>query len=654
MLHNALGIGLISLAALVVAYFTYGRFLARRVFCLDPNYTTPSHTLRDGIDYVPTRPPILFGHHFASIAGLGPILGPALAVIWGWLPALLWVVLGSIFIGAVHDLGALYVSLHHQGRSIGEVSRHVIGPRARLLALLIIFFMMSVAMGAFCSTLADLFLNYNPDAIIPTFGLMLVAIGVGLTMYQFRAPLGLITLAALVVFAGLIFYGISHPVLSYRWFCSPKTLQVLDAAIQQAESLSALPEGSPSKDSNPIEGQRSLAEPALQLTRPYGAAALKKYLEATGQQEALAELGSLTDPHSALGRANYAWIAALLAYAFLASVLPVWLLLQPRDYINSFQLYFMVGALFIGLGIAGLVGSEANRVECEPIRTGLPDALPWVPFLFVTVACGAVSGFHSLVSSGTTVKQLDRETHALPIGYGGMLTEAALAILVIVACVAGNTQDWAPGGIYASWSGLREAGLAGQLHAMFHGGSMFLEHLGIPPQVGQTLLAVTVVAFALTTLDSATRLLRFNVEELCRAVRLNWLANRYVGSTVAVAGIAFFALVPAGQTLWRLFGTVNQMLAGLALLVVSVFLWKLRRPVWYTLLPMIGMLIVSTWAMLLSIPGFWKDPKLSPTQQWALTIVSGVLIAMAGWLVVEALLVFAKGRSTGQETSSSS
>lgn len=641
MLHNAMLIALVSLAALVAAYFTYGRFLARRIFRLDPNRATPSHTLTDGIDYVPTRPPILFGHHFASIAGLGPILGPALAVIWGWLPALLWVVLGSIFIGAVHDMGALYVSLHHQGRSIGEVSRHVIGPRARLLALLIIFFMMSVAMGAFCSTLADLFLNYNPDAIVPTFGLMLVAIGVGLAVYQFRAPLGLTTAAALVVFAGLILYGIYTPVLSYRWFCSAQTRQVVDTAIQEAESSAKPP-------------QESSAENTPVLSRPYGAAAVAKYLEATGQKEALADLGSLNDPQSALGRANYAWIASLLAYAFLASVLPVWLLLQPRDYINSFQLYFMLAALFIGLMIAGLVGSEANRVECEPVRGELPDALPWIPFLFVTVACGAVSGFHSLVSSGTTVKQLDRETHALPIGYGGMLTEAALAVLVIVACVAGNTKDWGPGGIYASWSGLRGAGLAGQLHAMFHGGSMFLEHLGIPPRVGQTLLAVTVVAFALTTLDSATRLLRFNVEELCRAVRLNWLANRYVGSAVAVAGIAFFALVPAGQTLWRLFGTVNQMLAGLALLVVSVFLWKLRRPVWYTLLPMIAMLIVSTWAMLLSIPGFWKDTKLSPTQQWALTIVSGVLIAMAGWLVVEALLVFAKGRSTGQETSGSS
>ena len=632
MLHNAMVIALVSLAALVVAYFTYGRFLARRIFRLDPNWPTPSHTMTDGIDYVPTRPPILFGHHFASIAGLGPILGPALAVIWGWLPALLWVVLGSIFIGAVHDMGALYVSLHHQGRSIGEVSRHVIGPRARLLALLIIFFMMLVAMGAFCSTLADLFLNYNPDAIIPTFGLMLVAVAVGVAVYQWRAPLGLTTAAALVVFAGLILYGIYCPVLTYRWFCSTQTRQVLDTAMEEAEN-------------SPKASEESSAEKTPVLSRPYGAAAVAKYLEATGQTEAAAELGNLNDPQTALGRANYAWIAALLAYAFLASVLPVWLLLQPRDYINSFQLYFMLAALFLGLMIAGLVGSEANRVECQPVRADLPDALPWMPFLFVTVACGAVSGFHSLVSSGTTVKQLDRETHALPIGYGGMLTEAALAVLVIVACVAGNTRDWAPGGIYASWSGLRASGLAGQLHAMFHGGSMFLEHLGIPPQVGQTLLAVTVVAFALTTLDSATRLLRFNVEELCRAVGLHRLANRYVGSAVAVAGIAFFALVPAGQTLWRLFGTVNQMLAGLALLVVSVFLWKLRRPVWYTLLPMIAMLLVSTWAMVLSIPGFWEDKKLAVGQQWALTIVSGILIAMAGWLVVEALLVFAKGRS---------
>ena len=632
MLHNAMVIALVSLAALVVAYFTYGRFLARRIFRLDPNWLTPSHTMTDGIDYVPTRPPILFGHHFASIAGLGPILGPALAVIWGWLPALLWVVLGSIFIGAVHDMGALYVSLHHQGRSIGEVSCHVIGPRARLLALLIIFFMMLVAMGAFCSTLADLFLNYNPDAIIPTFGLMLVAVAVGVAVYQWRAPLGLTTAAALVVFAGLILYGIYCPVLTYRWFCSTQTRQVLDTAMEEAEN-------------SPKASEESSAEKTPVLSRPYGAAAVAKYLEATGQTEAAAELGNLNDPQTALGRANYAWIAALLAYAFLASVLPVWLLLQPRDYINSFQLYFMLAALFLGLMIAGLVGSEANRVECQPVRADLPDALPWMPFLFVTVACGAVSGFHSLVSSGTTVKQLDRETHALPIGYGGMLTEAALAVLVIVACVAGNTRDWAPGGIYASWSGLRASGLAGQLHAMFHGGSMFLEHLGIPPQVGQTLLAVTVVAFALTTLDSATRLLRFNVEELCRAVGLHRLANRYVGSAVAVAGIAFFALVPAGQTLWRLFGTVNQMLAGLALLVVSVFLWKLRRPVWYTLLPMIAMLLVSTWAMVLSIPGFWEDKKLAVGQQWALTIVSGILIAMAGWLVVEALLVFAKGRS---------
>ncbi len=642
MLHSAMLIGLVSLGMLVLAYFTYGRFIARRIFCLDPNRPTPSHTLTDGIDYVPTRPPILFGHHFASIAGLGPILGPAIAVFWGWLPALLWVILGSIFIGAVHDLGALYVSLQHQGRSIGEVSRHVIGPRARLLALLIIFFMMSVAMGTFCNTLADLFINYHPDAIIPTVGLMLVAVAVGWSVYQLRLPLGMTTGVALVVFAGLILYGVYKPVLTYRWFCSAETREAIDTAIEQAESRS------------PVSDTAAAAEDQTQLTRPYGAVVVSTYLQTTQNEKALADLGTLSDPHTALGRANYAWIAALLGYAFLASVLPVWLLLQPRDYINSFQLYFIMVALFLGLMIAGIVGSEANRVECSPVRSNLPNALPCFPFLFVTVACGAVSGFHSLVSSGTTVKQLDREDHALPIGYGGMLTEAALAVLVIVACVAGNTKDWAPGGIYASWRGLQASGLAGQLHAMFHGGSQFLAHLGIPTGIGRTLLAVTVVSFALTTLDSATRLLRFNVEELCWALHLNRLANRYFGSAVAVAGIAFFAVVPAGQTLWRLFGTVNQMLAGLALLVVSVFLWKLRRPIRYTLLPMIGMLVVSIWAMLLSIPGYWQDPKLALTQRWSLTVVSVILLVMALWLVVEALLVFAKGRTQPSQVPSSS
>jgi carbon starvation protein len=265
--------------------------------------------------------------------------------------------------------------------------------------------------------------------------------------------------------------------------------------------------------------------------------------------------------------------------------------------------------------------------------------------LFVTIACGAVSGFHCLVSSGTTVRQINRESDALPIGYGAMLVEGALAILVIMACVAGlGAHEWQSGGAYASWSGIGKAGLATQLSAVVRGGAAFLAQLGIPAAVGQTLLAVTIVAFALTTLDSATRLLRFNVEEILRSVRLYPLANRYTASLVAVAGIAFFALVPAGKTLWILFGTTNQLLAGLALLTVSVFLFKLGRPAAYTLVPMVLMLVTSLCAMVLSIPGFWELTDLNLVQKWSLTGVSLAVMAMALWLIAEALVSFARGR----------
>jgi len=615
MFDNAAVVALGSFAVLILGYFTYGRFIVRRLCRLDANRRTPAHELSDGVDYVPTRKPILFGHHFASIAGLGPILGPAIAVTWGWLPAILWVLIGSIFIGAVHDLCALYLSMRYQGRSIGDVCQHVMGMRARLLALLIIFFLMSVAMGAFCNALADLFINFNPDAIIPSAGLMIVAVIFGVCLYKWQFPLGPTTAVALALFAGLILWGVETPVPTYEWFASAETRAALDAA----KTVPA-PEG--------VEAFHS----------PYGAVDAIRYLEQTGNVQAAAEIGSFKQPGSVVWKTTYAWIAVLLGYAFLASVLPVWLLLQPRDYINSFQLYFALATMLLGMTIAGLLGAPENRIAAEPIRH-VADAPPLFPFLFVTIACGAVSGFHSLVSSGTTVKQLNRETDAFPIGYGAMLTEAALAVLVILACVAGlNASQWQAGGIYSSWGGIQGGGLAVQLSAVVRGGANFLGHLHIPIPVGRTLLAVTIVAFALTTLDSATRLLRFNVEEICRSLQLGFLANRYFASAVAVAGISFFALVPAGKTLWTLFGTTNQLLAGLTLLIVSVFLYKLGRPVVYTLVPMVLMLVTSMTAMGLSLPKFWAQ------RQWPLLSVSVVVLLMALWLVVEALLSFARGR----------
>jgi carbon starvation protein len=622
MATNALLVTLLSFAALVLAYRFYGRFLARRIFRLDPNRRTPAHTMEDGIDYVPTRVPVLFGHHFASIAGLGPILGPAIAVIWGWLPAVLWVVLGCIFLGAVHDLGALTVSLRFKGRSVGDVCRELVGHRARLLFLIIIFFAMSLAMGAFVNAISSLFVGFNPDAIIPSLGLMVVAMMVGIAVYRFKAGLGPVTALGLLAFAVLIWVGDQVPVTTYSWFASAETQQALG------------------------EAQETEAADGKLFTRPYGSNRAVDHFKANASaarkagnaDEAQTDEAVATDIEAAAKQAQYWWIWVLLGYGFIAAVLPVWLLLQPRDYINSFQLYFALAFMLLGLVVAALSGSDVNHINAEPVRS-VPGAPPVWPFLFVTIACGAISGFHSLVSSGTTVRQLNRETDALPIGYGAMLTEGALAILIIMACVAGlGATAWQPGGVYSAWSSIGGSNLGAQLSAVVNGGANFLRAGGVPYNFADTFLAVTVVAFALTTLDSATRLLRFNVEEIFRSIGLQRQANRYTASLVAVVGIAAFALVPGGKTLWILFGTTNQLLAGLTLLTVSLFLFKLGRPVWYTLVPMVLMLSMTVWAMLYSMTDFYAK------EQWLLLLFSVGELGMSFWLLVEGALSFARGQ----------
>lgn len=622
MFDNAAVVTLLAFAALVIAYRTYGRFMARRVYQLEADRVPPSHEFEDGIDFVPTRIPVLFGHHFASIAGLGPILGPAIAVIWGWVPAVLWVVFGSIFIGAVHDLGALTMSLRFKGRTLGDICGELMGSRARLLALLIIFFLMSLAMGAFVDAISSLFINFNPDAIIPSLGLMVIAVIMGVSVYKLGVPLAPATVVALAAFAGLIAWGVEQPVVTYEWFTPPETQAALDAARDTADTPSA---------------------PGF--AAPYGAEAAKAHFKAQGATETVATI------QHAVTNTQYCWIGVLLCYGFIASVLPVWLLLQPRDYINSFQLYFALAAMTLGLLVAAWLGAPEVHINAEPFRPDVlltplepgqsiadaPRAPSWLPLLFVTIACGAVSGFHSLVSSGTTVRQINRETDALPIGYGGMLTEAALAILVIMACVAGlGAAAWQTGGTYASWTSA--AGLATNLNAVARGGANFLSHVGMPVGHGRALLAVTVVAFALTTLDSATRLLRFNVEEIGRSLGLRWLANRYIASAMAVTGIAFFGLVPGRKALWTLFGSTNQLLAGLTLLATSVFLFQLGRKIRYTIIPMAFMLALAGWALIIQLEDFIAK------QNWPLVGVTTIVLIMSVWLVVEAVLTFARGR----------
>ena len=666
---SALIVTILAIFALGIAYAVYGRFLARRIFQLDREAKTPAYKFYDGIDFVPARTPVLFGHHFASIAGLGPILGPAIALIWGWVPALLWVIFGAIFIGAVHDLGALVVSLRHEGRSIGDICRELMSPRARLLALILIFFLLALAMGSFVLAISDLLVNYNPDAIIPSVGLMIVAMGVGVGVYRFGVSLLRATVVGLLAFAILILIGVERPVLTYWVFLNEEQKSLL-------EQLEAGKVPSVSGETQPPQtvGVEAPAVrlPKLEWQSPYGAAQINQYfsklehwvheLEQEGGPSAeaakrMAEpvLAAWSGFRSALRQSQNAWIVGLLLYAFLASILPVWLLLQPRDYINSFQLYFALATLFAGLLVAGLVGASEARIHAaafrpivplEPLRPGqslseVAHAPSWFPLLFVTIACGAVSGFHSLVSSGTTVRQISRETDALPVGYGGMLVEAVLAVLVIMACAAGlGAAAWQPLGEYGSWKGLGGAGLAVQLSAVVRGGANLLGFLGIPPAIGSALLAVTIVAFALTTLDTATRLLRFNVEELFRSVGLSSLANRFVASLVAVGAIGFFAflLATGGKTLWTLFGTSNQLLAGLSLLTVSVFLFKLGRPIVYTALPMLIMLGVSLYALSLQLLGFIRAAN------WPLVIITLGIVGMALWLVGEACQAFCRYR----------
>ncbi len=546
--------------ALLLAYRWYGTFLIQRVFGVDDASPTPAHILRDDVDYVPTPAPVLFGHHFASIAGLGPLLGPAIAVVWGWLPALLWIVVGSIFIGAVHDTGCLVASIRNRARSIADVTADVMGHRARTLFLLFAIFALSLAMGVFVVNIAALFApgagaaegGHVPQAVLPSVMLIMIAVLVGILHYRLRLPLAPLTTIAVVASLIFVWLGVRLPVTQWGGF-------------------------------------------------------------------------SLTPER---------WTYALMVYAFVASVLPVWLLLQPRDYVNSFQLYLGMVLLIMGT----LVGNP--RFVAPAINTSANGLQPLFPMLFITVACGAVSGFHSLVASGTTSKQIARESHVQPVAYGGMLTEGLLATLALVGVAAGfgSVGEWSTR--YADWKSAGTHALAN----FVHGAGSIVAFSGIPVELAKVFVATVAVGFALTTLDSGTRLIRYNVQELGSAWRLPLLQRPLVATAIAVGLIGGFALMrspdpvtgqlkPLGSILWQLFGTSNQLLAGLSLLVVSLYLRALGRATLYTAVPMVFMLIVTISALAWSMWSFWNQSN------WLLLGIAGVILLLALWLVKEALSV---------------
>ncbi|MFP3981454.1 MAG: carbon starvation protein A [Desulfobacterales bacterium] len=558
---NSLLLVILMLAGFLVAYHTYGRFLGRKIFRLAADNVCPSHELQDDLDFVPTNKHILFGHHFTSIAGLGPIVGPAIAVIWGWVPAVLWVFLGSIFMGAVHDFGALIISLRNNGRSVGDISGDLVSPRVRILFLLIIFFLLLLVIAVFALIIAILFTKY-PEAVIPVWIEIPIAVWLGYMIYKKGASHVTLGIAAVVMLYITIVIGTYVPV-----------------------DLTALG----------ISGNAALIT----------------------------------------------WIVILFIYAFIASRLPVQVLMQPRDYINSHQL--LVAFVLLGLGVI-----LAQPEIVAPAYQGSPEGAPPIwPFLFVVIACGAISGFHSLVSSGTSSKQCYNEDDARYIGYGAMLLEGSLSTFVIVACVAGIGIGLSVDGEtfngaaaftqhYASWDAAE--GLGAKIGAFVGGASNMIGSYGIPQNITITIMGVFLVSFAATTLDTATRLQRYIVGELGRAIKVPQIGEPTTGTLIAVITafiLAFYNGSGKGaMTLWPLFGAANQLLAGLALLVATIYLVRKNIPSFYAAIPMVFMIIMTGWAMLLNIQNFYNDAN------WLLVFIGGCIMVLEIWMIIEAIIYF--------------
>ena len=568
---NSLILVALMIVGYLIAYHTYGRFLSQKIFRLDRRADCPSNTHADGHDFVATGKHILFGHHFTSIAGLGPIVGPAIGIIWGWLPAALWVFFGSILMGAVHDLGALIVSMRHQGRSIGDLCSDIVNHRVRILFLLIIFFLLMIVIAVFAMIIALLFSSY-PVAVIPVWLEIPIAMVLG-------------------------------------WWIYKKGGSALGASI--------------------------LAVTVMYLTVIVGA-----YVPIDVKQY-FADAGA-ADPTQA---AMIFWIVMVLIFnAWLASSLPVHRLLQPRDFINSHQLIIAMGLIGLGVIVAH------PPIVAQAVTLHPQGAPPMWPFIFVIIACGAISGFHSLVGSGTSAKQCRNETDAQFIGYGSMLWEGALAALVIAAVAGGIGLGLADnnGAIltgsaafnhhYGDWTAA--AGLNAKLNAFVTGSANMMQAYHIPPKVAMAIIAVFIVSFAGTSVDSATRIQRYVVVELAAACKIKLLQRRQIATLFAVltaAALAFYDGSGKGALrLWPLFGCVNQLLAGLALLVVTIYLAHKKINVIFTAIPMVFMIFMTAWAIILKIADFHN------AGDWPLLAIAILVFILEIWMIAESAIVFRK------------
>lgn len=538
---NAIFLMLMGLGAMALGYFVYSKFICEKIFKVDPHFRTPAHEMQDGVDYVPTNKYILWGHHFTSVAGAAPIIGPAIAVIWGWVPAFLWVVFGTIFFAGVHDAGAIWASSRNKAKSIGALTGDIVGNRARSIFMIVIFLVLLMVNAVFAVVIAGQLINF-PSATIPVWGAIVVALIIGQLIYRKNMSLLLVTIVGVIALYAMIYVGPMLPL--------------------------ALPE----------------------------------------------MVGPLSD--------NQSWIILLFVYAAIASLLPVWMLLQPRDYINGIQ-------LFIGLILLyGAVLISGPDVVAPAFNNDVPEGTPsLIPLLFVTIACGAISGFHGLVSSGTTSKQLDKEPDVRFVGYFGAVGEGSLALAAIIAATAGfaTLADW-----QAIYSGFGKGGVS----AFITGGANILQQgIGLDTVLSQTLLTVMVVLFAGTTMDTGLRLQRYIFQEWGSIYNIGWMQKAAPATLLAVGSCLLLAFGAGGDgsgglMIWPLFGTTNQLLAGLTLLVITVMLVKLRRPMWYTLAPLIFLLIMTTLGLLIQLKSFYDKGDWFLFTMDLVVLVAAILVSL--------------------------
>ncbi|QPG05937.1 carbon starvation protein A [Salinimonas marina] len=539
----------LGLIGMIFGWFVYSKFIATRIFKLDEKFLTPAHELNDGKDFVPTNKVVLWGHHFTSVAGAAPIVGPAIAVYWGWVPAVLWVVFGTILFAGVHDMGALWASSRHKGKSMGALSESVIGKRTRALFMIVIFLVLLMVNAVFGVVIANSFVS-QPNAVFPAWTAIAVALIIGQLLKRNFSLIPMCVVGILVLYASV-----------YAGSYIPITL-----------------------------------------------------------------------PETMFGLADTAnWIIILFVYAAIASLLPVWMLLQPRDFINGMQL--IVGLLLLyGAVFVAMPDITAPAFNTQTVA----DTPSLIPLLFVTIACGAVSGFHGIVASGTSSKQLNKETDVRFVGYLGAVGEGTLALITIVAVsgvmMAASPEEW-----HEVYSHLG----AGSVGAFITGGAnLIASGWGLPVEFASTILAVMVVLFAGTTMDSGVRLQRYIIQEWGDIYNLGLLKNGVVATLVAVGSCLLLAFGAGGSSgsggmiIWPLFGSTNQILASLTLLVISVMLIKMGRPAKFTLIPMTFVLIMAFFAGLIKLKEYYLAENYLLVFLDAVVLIVSVLVMLEAWSVI--------------------